>query len=82
MQDIIRQLEQKRAAARLGGGQDRIDARHAKGKLTARERLELLFDPGSFEEWDMFVEHRCTDFDMANQTIPSDLLYNPVNLGF
>ena len=72
MQDIIRQLEQKRAAARLGGGQDRIDARHAKGKLTARERLELLFDPGSFEEWDMFVEHRCTDFDMANQTIPSD----------
>ena len=72
MQDIIRQLEEKRAAARLGGGQKRIDAQHAKGKLTARERIELLLDPGSFEEWDMFVEHRCRDFDMAEQTIPGD----------
>ncbi len=72
MQDIIRQLEEKRAAARLGGGQKRIDAQHAKGKLTARERIELLLDPNSFEEWDMFVEHRCRDFDMAEQTIPGD----------
>ncbi len=72
MQDIIRQLEEKRAAARLGGGQKRIDAQHAKGKLTARERIELLLDPDSFEEWDMFVEHRCRDFDMAEQTIPGD----------
>ena len=59
MQDILEKLEQKRAAARLGGGQKRIDAQHGKGKLTARERLELLLDEGTFEEWDMFVEHRC-----------------------
>ncbi len=72
MQDIIKQLEEKRAAARLGGGPKRIEAQHAKGKLTARERLELLLDPGSFEEWDMFVEHRCTDFGMAEQKIPGD----------
>ncbi|MBL8224967.1 MAG: acyl-CoA carboxylase subunit beta [Chromatiales bacterium] len=72
MQDIIRQLEEKRAAAKLGGGQARIDSQHAKGKLTARERIELLLDEGSFEEWDMFVEHRCTDFGMADQRIPGD----------
>nr|NIV49630.1 methylmalonyl-CoA carboxyltransferase [Gammaproteobacteria bacterium] len=72
MHDIIRQLEEKRAAARLGGGQRRIDAQHAKGKLTARERIELLLDAESFEEWDMFVEHRCTDFGMAEKTIPGD----------
>ena len=60
MQDILEQLEKKRAQARLGGGQKRIDAQHAKGKLTARERIELLLDDGTFEEWDMFVEHRCT----------------------
>ena len=57
MQDIIEQLEAKRAAARLGGGERRIEAQHAKGKLTARERLELLFDEGTFEEADMLVEH-------------------------
>ncbi|MBK9703732.1 MAG: acyl-CoA carboxylase subunit beta [Betaproteobacteria bacterium] len=72
MQNIIRELEQKRAAARLGGGQARIDAQHAKGKLAARERIEVLLDPGSFEEWDMFVEHRCHDFGMADQKIPGD----------
>ncbi len=72
MHDIIRQLDEKRAAARLGGGEQRIAAQHAKGKLTARERLELLLDPGSFEEWDMFVEHRCTDFGMDEQKIPGD----------
>jgi propionyl-CoA carboxylase beta chain len=72
MEDIIRQLEEKRAAARLGGGQRRIDAQHAKGKLTARERIELLLDPSSFEEWDMFVEHRCSDFGMAEQAVPGD----------
>ncbi len=72
MQDIVRQLEEKRSAAKLGGGQRRIDVQHAKGKLTARERIELLLDEGSFEEWDMFVEHRCTDFDMADQKIPGD----------
>jgi len=72
MQDIIRQLEEKRAEARVGGGQKRIEAQHAKGKLTARERLELLLDPGSFEEWDMFVEHDCVDFGMDAQKTPGD----------
>ena len=72
MQDIIEQLEKKRAAARLGGGQKRIDAQHAKGKLTARERIEVLLDEGTFEEWDMFVEHRCTDFGMEANKIPGD----------
>lgn len=72
MQEIIRQLEAKRAAAMLGGGQRRIDAQHAKGKLTARERLDVLLDPGSFEEWDMFVEHRCNDFGMDQQRVPGD----------
>ncbi|MFZ2650932.1 MAG: acyl-CoA carboxylase subunit beta [Burkholderiaceae bacterium] len=72
MHDIIQQLEAKRAKARLGGGEKRIAAHHAKGKLTARERLELLLDEGTFEEWDMFVEHRCADFGMAQQKIPGD----------
>jgi len=72
MDDIIRQLEEKRAAARLGGGEARIAAQYAKGKLTARERIELLLDPDSFEEWDMFVEHRCTDFGMDGQKVPGD----------
>ncbi len=72
MQEILHQLEEKRAAARGGGGARRVAAQHAKGKLTARERLELLFDPGTFEEWDMFVEHRSTDFGMDQQKIPGD----------
>ena len=72
MQDIIEQLEHKRTAARMGGGQKRIDAQHAKGKLTARERIEVLLDQGTFEEWDMFVEHRCTDFGMGDDKIPGD----------
>ena len=72
MQELIEQLEQRRAQARLGGGQKRIDAQHAKGKLTARERIELLLDDNTFEEWDMFVEHRSVDFGMAEQKIPGD----------
>ena len=72
MQDILDQLEKKRAAARLGGGEKRIAAQHSKGKLTARERLEVLLDEGTFEEWDMFVEHRCVDFGMQDQKIPGD----------
>ena len=72
MTDILTQLEEKRAAARLGGGQRRLDAQHAKGKLTARERLDVLLDEGSFEEWDMFVEHRCHDFGMEKNKIPGD----------
>ena len=72
MHDIIQQLDAKRSKARLGGGEKRIAAQHAKGKLTARERLELLLDEGTFEEWDMFVEHRCHDFGMADNKIPGD----------
>jgi propionyl-CoA carboxylase beta chain len=72
MHDIIQQLELKRAAARRGGGDKRVAAQHAKGKLSARERLEVLFDEGSFEEWDMFVEHRCNDFGMQDNKVPGD----------
>ena len=72
MQDILRRLEERRAAARNGGGERRIEAQHAKGKLTARERLELLLDEDSFEEWDMFVEHRSSDFGIGEQRIPGD----------
>ena len=72
MQEIVRELEAKRAAAQMGGGQKRIDRQHAKSKLTARERIELLLDPGTFEEWDMFVEHRCSDFGMDQDSIPGD----------
>ncbi|MBO6603613.1 MULTISPECIES: acyl-CoA carboxylase subunit beta [Paracoccaceae] len=64
MKDILQELEHRREEARLGGGQTRIDSQHAKGKLTARERVELLLDEDSFEEYDMFVTHRCTDFGM------------------
>ncbi|MED5358252.1 MAG: carboxyl transferase domain-containing protein, partial [Pseudomonadota bacterium] len=72
MDDIIQTLEDKRAQARLGGGQRRIDSQHAKGKLTARERIEVFLDAGSFEEWDMFVEHDCNEFGMAEQKVPGD----------
>ena len=72
MSEIIEQLEKKRALAKLGGGEARINAQHAKGKLTARERLDVLLDEDSFEEWDIFVEHRCTDFGMQDKTIPGD----------
>jgi propionyl-CoA carboxylase beta chain len=72
MQDILQLLEQKRAGARLGGGAKRIEAQHAKGKLTARERLDVLLDTGSFEEYDMFVEHRSSDFGMENNKVPGD----------
>ena len=72
MQEILRRLEEKRAAARAGGGEKRVQAQHGKGKLTARERLDVLLDEGSFEEWDMFVEHRCGDFGMADQKVPGD----------
>ena len=72
MSDIIRQLEEMREAARLGGGQRRIDTQHAKGKLTARERIDVLLDEDSFEEWDMFVEHDSHDFGMEEQKVPGD----------
>lgn len=72
MQELLEQLEARRAEARLGGGQRRIDAQHGKGKLTARERIEVLLDEGSFEEFDMYVTHRCTDFGMAQQKVAGD----------
>src|SRR6476646_8398248 len=72
MSDILRRLDEKREAARAGGGTRRVKAQHERGKLTARERLEVLLDPGSFEEWDMFVEHRSSDFGMAEQKVPGD----------
>jgi propionyl-CoA carboxylase beta chain len=72
MKHIVQELEERRAKARLGGGEARIKAQHARGKLTARERVELLLDPGSFEEFDMFVEHRNKDFGADKNIIPGD----------
>ncbi|GAB5457295.1 MAG: acyl-CoA carboxylase subunit beta [Henriciella sp.] len=72
MQDVIDALEARREQARLGGGQKRIDRQHEKGKLSARERIMILLDEGSFEEYDMFVEHQSHDFGMEKQRIPGD----------
>ncbi|OYW98052.1 MAG: methylmalonyl-CoA carboxyltransferase, partial [Bosea sp. 32-68-6] len=73
MKDILEQLEDRREGARQGGGAKRIAAQHGKGKLTARERIELLLDRDSFEEFDMFVQHRCVDFGMEKaEKIPGD----------
>src|SRR6185436_5289803 len=72
MQEILAKLELRRADAKAGGGEKRISAQHARGKLTARERIDLLLDEGSFEEFDMFVEHRSTDFGMEKTKIPGD----------
>ena len=72
MKDILEKLEERRAQARLGGGEKRLEAQHKRGKLTARERIELLLDHGSFEEFDMFVQHRSTDFGMEKQKISGD----------
>ena len=72
MKEVLEELERRRAEARLGGGQTRIDAQHKRGKLTARERIALLMDEGSFEEFDMYVEHRCADFGMERTKIPGD----------
>ncbi|KAJ2516444.1 hypothetical protein H4217_004579 [Coemansia sp. RSA 1939] len=70
--EIRTRIEDKRQAAYEGGGRARIEAQHQKGKLTARERIELLVDPGTFREYDAFVEHQCTDFGMATQKITGD----------
>src|SRR3984885_7520066 len=72
LKQMLERLDRRRARARLGGGEARIKAQHAKGKLTARERIELLLDHGSFEEFDMFVEHRNADFGMEKTKIPGD----------
>src|SRR5690242_2575490 len=72
MRDKLELLQAKRAEAELGGGQERIDAQHAKGKMTARERLDVLLDPGTFVELDRFVTHRATDFGLADQKVLGD----------
>ncbi|PLR06221.1 methylmalonyl-CoA carboxyltransferase, partial [Caulobacter flavus] len=72
MQHILEELERRREQARAGGGEKRVASQHAKGKLTARERIDLLLDEDSFEEFDMFVEHRGTEFGMAEQKVPGD----------
>ena len=72
IEELIAQLEEKQQTVLAAGGPDRVQKQHEAGKLTARERLDRLFDPGSFVELDMFVEHRCTTFDMAKTTAPGD----------
>lgn len=72
MTSVLDELEARREAAKQGGGQRRIDAQHAKGKLTARERIQVLLDEDSFEEYDMFVQHRCTDFGMEDTKFAGD----------
>ncbi|MEL6169147.1 MAG: acyl-CoA carboxylase subunit beta [Pseudomonadota bacterium] len=72
MTDVLKELDARRVGARLGGGEKRIEAQHGKGKLTARERIEVLLDPESFEEFDTFVAHRTRDFGMDRQTFPGD----------
>ncbi len=72
MKDVLKELERRREIARMGGGKARIDAQHNRGKLTARERIDIFLDEGSFEEFDMFVEHRSTDFGMEKQKIAGD----------
>jgi len=72
MQDIIKELDERRKSGALGGGQHRIDKQHSRGKLTARERIEILLDEDSFEEWDVFIEHRCVDFGMDEKKITGD----------
>src|SRR6478736_8308201 len=73
MKEIVDKLEARRVRARAGGGKARVDAQHGRGKLTARERIELLLDKDSFEEFDMFVQHRCVDFGMDKaEKIPGD----------
>src|ERR1700741_5005629 len=72
MREVLNELERRREEARKGGGAERIKQQHDRGKLTARERLDVLLDEGSFEEFDMFVEHRGTEFGMAKRKIPGD----------
>jgi propionyl-CoA carboxylase beta chain len=72
MKEVLEELEIRRDRARAGGGTARTDAQHKRGKLTARERLELLLDENSFEEFDMYVEHRCIDFGMEKTRVPGD----------
>jgi len=72
MTNVLQELETRREQAKQGGGEKRIASQHAKGKLTARERIEILLDEGSFEEYDMFVAHRCTEFGMEETKFSGD----------
>ena len=72
MNKILAELENRRQKALAGGGVDRVATQHNKGKLTARERIDVLVDPGSFEEFDMFVTHRCNDFGLEKASYPGD----------
>ena len=71
-EDRLKDLRVRKAQSEAGGGQTRVDAQHKRGKMTARERLEMLLDDGSFQEIDALVEHRCRDFDMDKNVIPGD----------
>ena len=82
MKDVIEELERRRENARLGGGQVRIDAQHKRGKLTARERVELLMDAGSFEEFDMYVLHRSNDFAPSDPASGSSGILKNSSAGF
>ncbi|MFQ5882407.1 MAG: carboxyl transferase domain-containing protein, partial [Candidatus Methylomirabilales bacterium] len=72
IEEKLKELRRRKEAALAGGGPERIERQHKAGKLTARERLDLLLDPGSFIELDMLVTHRCTDFGLEKQKIPGD----------
>ena len=82
MTDPLKTLDELERRATLGGGQDRLDRQHAAGKLSARERIELLFDPGTFEEVDKLVTHRCRDFGMDSQIVPGDGVIAPPSSSF
>ncbi len=71
-QDKLDRLAELEAKAKAGGGEERVQQQHSSGKLTARERINLLFDPGTFQELDLFVQHHCTNFDMDKVSIPAD----------
>ena len=70
--ELLELLEERRSACLAGGGEDRIGKHHAKGAMTARERFDVLFDPGSFLEWGMHVQHGCHDFGMQDKSLPGD----------
>ena len=77
--DHLKHLEALERRAELGGGEDRLRRQHEAGKLTARERIDLLFDPGSFQEIDKLVTHRCQDFGMSEQLVPSRTILKPTS---
>jgi propionyl-CoA carboxylase beta chain len=72
MRDLLQELKEKEAEAKLGGGLSRIEKEHARGKLTARERIDFLFDPGTFFEIGMLADHRCVDFGLKDKSLAGD----------